>query len=57
MSIFKSQRVMRSYVQRIEAAPDKIFPLLDPVREKEWLDGWEYEMIYSNSGLGENGCI
>lgn len=47
----------RNCAQRIIAAPDKVFPLLEPVREAEWLDGWEYEMIYSASGFGEEGCV
>ena len=39
------------------AAPEKVFPLLCPVREKDWLDGWDYEMIYSKSGLIEKNCV
>jgi len=35
----------------------KIFPLLCPQKETEWLDGWNYKMIYSASGLAENGAI
>lgn len=36
---------------------DEVFPLLCPVREKDWLYGWEYKMIHSNSGLIEEGCV
>ena len=39
------------------AKPEKVFPLLCPVREKDWLDGWDYEMIYSKSGLIEKNCV
>ena len=56
-SNFKAGRITRSYRQTINAPPDVVFPLLCPVRETEWLDGWEYEMIYSRSGLAEEGCV
>ena len=36
---------------------DQVFPLLCPVREKDWLDGWEYTMIYSKSGFIEKDCV
>lgn len=28
-----------------------------PVREKDWLEGWDYKMIYSLSGLIEKDCV
>lgn len=34
-----------------------VFPLLCPERQKDWLDGWSYEMKYSESGLIEQDCI
>ena len=55
--IFKAKRVTRSYRQTINAVPGVMFPLLCPVRETEWLDGWKYEMIHSESGIAEEGCV
>lgn len=52
-----AQRVTRSYRQTIDAAPGVVFPLLCPVREAEWLDGWQYRMIFSESGLAEEGAV
>jgi hypothetical protein len=51
--------LVRSYVQHIEAPPEVIFPLLCPVREGEWLEGWAEicEVIWSASGLAEPGCV
>ncbi|MGD1149416.1 MAG: SRPBCC family protein [Thermoanaerobaculaceae bacterium] len=49
--------VDRTYTQHIEAPPERVFPLLCPVRETEWLDGWSYEMIHSESGVAEDGCV
>lgn len=45
------------YTQRIDAPPGRVFPLLCPVRESEWLDGWEAEVLRSSSGLAEEGCV
>jgi len=56
-STFKSKRKTFAYCQTINAIPDKIFPLLCPVRETEWLDGWHYNMIYSESGRVEEGAV
>lgn len=56
-SVFKVRHVIKEYCQTIYASPDKIFPLLCPVREAEWLDGWRYTMIYSQSGLVEDGAV
>jgi hypothetical protein len=57
MLTFKAKRVTRTYTQKITAPPDLVFPLLCPVREAEWLDGWRYELIYSESGYAEEGCV
>lgn len=55
--LFRAQRITRTYCQTIEASPEQVFPLLCPVREAEWLDGWRYTMIYSESGLVEEGAV
>lgn len=54
---FKAKRVTRSYQQTINASPAKVFPLLCPVREAEWLFGWDCEVIYSESGFAEEGGV
>ena len=36
--------------------PDRVFPLLCPVREYDWIDGWTCTLIYSESGHAEHGC-
>ena len=47
----------RRYTQHIAAAPERVFPLLCPVREAEWLDGWTYDLLRSTSGFAEEGCV
>jgi hypothetical protein len=56
-SPIKAQRIERRYRQTIEALPTKVFPLLCPERECDWLPGWRYRMIQSLSGLAEPGAI
>ena len=57
MNEFQAKRVKREFREKISATPSEIFPLLCPVREYDWLDGWSCEMIYSDSGVVENNCI
>lgn len=56
-SKFETKRITRNYCQTIHSTPDIIFPLLCPVREAEWLDGWEYNLIYSKTGFAEEGAV
>ena len=56
-SRFQVKRAVRAYRQTIDAKPDAVFPLLCPVREDEWLDGWKCTMLYSASGLVEEGAV
>jgi len=57
MAEFSAKRVTRTYIQNVKAPPEQIFTLLCPVRQAEWLDGWEYEMVFSKSGFAEEGCV
>jgi hypothetical protein len=57
MTASKSFRVAHEYTQTNPASPEKVFPLLCPVREAEWIPGWRYRLIYSDSGIAELGCV
>lgn len=50
-------RITRTYTQHINASAEKVFPLLCPVREKDYLEGWDAEILHSESGVAEQGCI
>jgi hypothetical protein len=50
-------RVMASHNEIIKGSPGKIFALLCPVQEYKWIDKWDCEIIYSDSGGVENNCI
>ncbi len=47
----------RRFVLRAPAPPDRVFPLLCPVRELDWVDGWAAEIVRSESGTAELGCV
>jgi hypothetical protein len=57
MASGNAKRVSKQFTQKYEAPPATVFPLLCPVRESEWLDGWKCNLIYSKSGIAEEGCI
>lgn len=54
---FKAKHITRSFEQTINADPSRVFDLLCPVKEAEWLDGWDYTLLHSESGLAEEGCV
>ena len=57
MSKFRSKRISRKYIQINAGQPDKVFPLLCPVRESEWLPHFKAKVIYSSTGISEDGAI
>ncbi len=57
MKAFNARRRTYHYCQTNLAPPGRVFPLLCPAREAEWLDGWRHQMLYSESGAIEKGCV
>lgn len=57
MNIVKPNRVTRSFTQTLNAPPDQVFPLLCPVRESEWVNGWHPRFVATHSGLAELECV
>lgn len=50
-------RVRFRATQHVGAEPETIFPLLCPVREHDWIPAWECELVYTESGVAEEGCV
>lgn len=57
MNISPPIRVKRTYTQTLMAPPAKVFPLLCPVREAEWVNGWNPDLVLSETGVIELDCI
>lgn len=54
---FKGHRTTLTRTITIDSTPDAIFPLLCPVREAEWVDGWAGKPVYSVSGYAEENGL
>jgi hypothetical protein len=57
MKIIKPTRVTRSYMQRLVKEPAAVFPLLCPVREADWIKGWDPGLVVTSSGAAEADCV
>ena len=52
-----AKRRLAEFEKTFDTSPDKIFPLLCPTRERDWIPGWECELIYTESGYAEENCV
>jgi hypothetical protein len=57
MKVVAPNRVSRSYTQKLCAGPGQVFPLLCPVREAEWVEGWDPGIVITASGAAERDCV
>lgn len=57
MNVHKPNRVARTYTQHLAGDASRVFSLLCPVREAEWIDGWEPLLVLSESGVAEPDCV
>jgi len=57
MQVIDPVRAKRNYTQKLRGKPADVFPLLCPVREREWTEGWDPLSVYSTSGFAESDCI
>ncbi|MBN1799573.1 MAG: hypothetical protein JW822_13440 [Spirochaetales bacterium] len=53
----KLQRRALSFSATWHTTADKLFPLLCPAREADWIPGWNCRMIYSGTGYAEDKCV
>jgi hypothetical protein len=51
------KRVSSSATQNLIGEPSAVFPLLCPVREADWIEGWDPLSVISRSGLAEADCV
>jgi hypothetical protein len=52
-----AERTIKTATQHLLAPPDKVFPLLCPTREYDWIEPWKCRMVHSESGYAEQDCI
>jgi hypothetical protein len=53
----RAERIERETSFELKAAAARIFPLLCPVREYDWIPDWRCEMVYSESGVAEENAV
>ena len=57
MTRFKALRAVKRHTMNLIAPPAKVFPLLCPVREYDWIEPWSCDMVFSAGGLAENNAV
>jgi hypothetical protein len=53
----RSERFERKMNFTVNGTPDRVFPLLCPIREYEWLPGWSCRMVHSATGVAEKNAV
>jgi hypothetical protein len=54
---FKSQRKVTEEILVFNANAERVFPQLCPTREYDWIETWECNLLYSESGYAEDLCV
>lgn len=71
MNTIKSERMAKEFLakgqpfkrkvqiteQVFDAPPAEVFRQFCPTREKDWIDGWEADLVYTETGYVEPHCI
>ena len=57
MKVIQPVRKMHRCTQVWEGTRDEVFPLLCPVKEKDWVPDWDPKLVISNSGVMEQECL
>jgi hypothetical protein len=48
---FKPQRIQQSATINIDGKIENVFPLFGPIREMDWAEGWNPEILYRSSDV------
>ncbi len=57
MSFTNARHIVRSAATLLHAPATRVFPLLCPVREYDWIPEWRCEMIHSSTGVIGPDCV
>ncbi|MGH8130860.1 MAG: hypothetical protein ACRES3_08415 [Steroidobacteraceae bacterium] len=57
MNIRAPNRVTHTYKQHLNAPAARVFRLLCPVHEADWIDGWNPILVLTESGVAEQDCV
>ena len=54
---FTALRKVQEYDRLFAASPERLFPLLCPSREADWIPGWTCDLVYTTTGYVQPDCI
>lgn len=54
---FKAERISKTASFIVEGNIENVFPLFGPIREMEWAEGWNPEILFIESDLAEEHMI
>ena len=57
MQIKAPRRRQHSFTQELQGSPQEVFELLCPVREADWIEGWDPIWVQTHGGLAELDCV
>jgi hypothetical protein len=57
MKDFQAKRITQTGIMTLAASPRRVFPLLCPKREYDWIPIWQCDMIFSETGYAEDNGI
>jgi hypothetical protein len=57
MATFTAQQITRSHIIQLNALPQQVFPLFEPLGEKLWTPAWDPDMLYPPSGIAQEGTV
>lgn len=57
MAAFKGKTITVSTDMHLAFSAEKIWPQLCPVREYDWIEVWDCDVLHSVSGYNELGCV
>lgn len=57
MRIEQPTRARHAFTQKLNASAARVFELLCPVREADWIEGWDPDVVHTTSGVVEPDCV
>jgi hypothetical protein len=54
---FTASHISRSHTIHLEAPPDQVFPLFEPVGEQSWAPDWKPTFLFPPSGAAQAGAV
>jgi hypothetical protein len=51
---FQSKRIARTSSITLNASLNRVFPLVGPIKEKDWATGWDPQIVYSTADVEEH---